>query len=185
MTIEPITFVLKDSRACLIRSPREEDIQGVLDYLYQSAKETEFVLRYPEECGMYTEEGERAYFEASNKSDNQAMLVALVDGQVVGTSQIAWSRMIKLRHRASVAIAILRDYWGQGLGTKMMEEMFRIAKDNPNLIQLELDYIEGNERALALYTKMGFVPCGVKSNAIRLKDGSLLKEYSMMKEIKR
>ena len=93
--------------------------------------------------------------------------------------------MIKLRHRASVAIAILRDYWGLGLGTRLMEEMIDVAQANPNIMQLELDYIEGNERAKALYTKMGFRPSGVKPNAIRLKDGRLLSEYSMIREMKR
>ena len=54
MTIEPIEYTLKDGRKVLIRSPRDEDIPGMLDYLRVSAGETEFILRYPEECGKYT-----------------------------------------------------------------------------------------------------------------------------------
>ena len=37
----------------------------------------------------------------------------------------------------------------------------------------------------ALYEKMGFRITGVKPDAIRLKDGALLNEYSMMRKIKR
>ena len=51
MIIKDTEFVLKDGRKALLRSPKDEDIQGVLDYLYISAGETEFILRYPEECG--------------------------------------------------------------------------------------------------------------------------------------
>ena len=40
-------------------------------------------------------------------------------------------------------------------------------------------------RARALYEKMGFRITGVKPNAIRLKDGTLLNEYSMIREIRR
>ena len=63
--------------------------------------------------------------------------------------------------------------------------MLRIAQDNEHILQLELEYIEGNSRARALYEKMGFRITGVRPNAIRLKDGTLLNEYSMMREIKR
>ena len=50
-------------------------------------------------------------------------------------------------------------------------------------MQLELDFIQGNERAKALYEKMGFKVVAVKPNAIRLKDGTLLNEYSMVRSM--
>ena len=67
----------------------------------------------------------------------------------------------------------------------MMQEMIRIAEANPNILQIELDFIEGNSRARALYEKMGFRITGVRPNAIRLKDGTLLNEYYMIREIGR
>ena len=84
MIIRDIEFTLKDGRKALIRSPRDEDIQGMLDYLYISAGETEFILRYPEECNKYTPEGEKALFDRVNASENEAMLVCLVEGKVAG-----------------------------------------------------------------------------------------------------
>jgi RimJ/RimL family protein N-acetyltransferase len=185
MIIDAFEYTLKDGRKALIRSPREEDIQGMLDYLYVSAGETEFILRYPEECCKYTVEGERNLFERVNSSDNEAMLVCLVDGKVAGNCDISWSKGIKTKHRASVAIALLKDYWDQGIGTRLFQELIHIAESNKDIIQIELDYVEGNYRARALYEKMGFRITGVKPNAIRLKDGTLLNEYSMVKEIKR
>ena len=185
MIIKDIEYKLKDGRNALIRSPRDEDIQGMLEYLYISAGETDFILRYPEECNKYTAEGEKALFDRVNQSDNEAVLVCLVDGKVAGNCQIAWNNGIKTRHRASVAIALLKEYWNHGIGTRMFQELIRIAEENPNLIQIELDFVEGNSRARALYEKMGFRITGVKPNAIRLKDGTLLNEYSMIREIKR
>ena len=72
MIIQDIEFTMKDGRKAVIRSPRDEDIQGMLDYLYQSAGETEFILRYPEECGKYTPEGEKELFDRLNASDSVA-----------------------------------------------------------------------------------------------------------------
>ena len=185
MMIQEIAFTLKDGREAVIRSPRDEDIQGMLDYLYVSAGETEFILRYPEECGKYTPEGEKALFDRVNASENEAMLVCLVDGKVAGNCQIVWKTGIKVRHRAFVAIALLKEYWNQGIGTRMFQEMIRIAESNENILQMELEFIEGNARARALYEKMGFRITAVHPNAIRLKDGTLLNEYSMIREIRR
>ena len=185
MRIREFTYSMKDGRQALIRSPKEEDIQGMLDYLYRSAGETEFIIRYPEECGIYTPEMERALFDRVNDADNEAMLVCLVDGKVAGNCQIAWKKSLKTRHRAAVAIALLKEYWGQGIGTRMFEEMIRIAEENENILQMELEFIEGNRRARALYEKMGFRITGVRPNAIRLKDGTLLNEYTMIREIRR
>ena len=185
MIIPETEFTLKDGRKAILRSPRDEDIPGMLECLVQTAGETEFIIRYPEECGKYTAEGEKALFDSINASPSDAMILCLVDGKVIGNCQIAWKTSIKTRHRASVAIALLTDYWNPGLGTRMFREMIRIAEENQDILQMELDFVEGNTRARALYEKMGFRITGVKPNAIRLKDGTLLNEYSMVREIRR
>lgn len=89
MLIEEIEFRLKDGRNALIRSPRDEDVPEMLDYLRLSAGETDFLLRYPEECGDLTPEGEKAFFDQINSSDHDAMLVCLVEGKIAGNCQIS------------------------------------------------------------------------------------------------
>lgn len=183
MIRKDINFTLKDGRTAIIRSPKDEDIQGILEYLYISSGETEFILRYPEECKKYTAEGEKALFDRVNNAENEAMLVCIVDGKLVGNCQISWPTGIKTRHRATVAIALLKEYWNQGIGTRLFEELIAIAEENEQILQMELDFVEGNSRARALYEKMGFRIAGIKPNAIRLKDGTLLNEYFMVREM--
>ena len=185
MQINDIEFKLKDGRTAVLRSPREEDIQGMLDYLYVSSGETEFILRYPEECTKYTAEGEKELIEKKNAADNEAMLVCIVDGKLAGNCDISWKKNIKTGHRASVAIALLKEFWNLGIGTRMFEVMTDIAMSNPNILHMELEYVEGNSRARALYEKMGFQIAGIKPDAIRLKDGTILNEYYMIKKIRR
>ena len=107
------------------------------------------------------------------------MLICLVEGKVAGNCQITWSKKIKTRYRANVAIALLSEFWNQGIGTRLFQELIHIAENNINILQIELEFVEGNTRARALYEKMGFKITGVKPNAIRLKDGTLLNEYSI------
>ncbi len=185
MTINEIRFTLKDGREAILRSPRKEDIPSTLDYLYRSSGESEFIIRYPEECGKYTPEKEKELFERLNASTDTAMILAVADGRVIGSCEIHFYTSIKTRHRASVAIALLRDYWNQGVGTRMFEEMIRLAYANPETTQIELGFIEGNVRARHLYEKMGFRISGVHPNAIRLKNGAFLNEYMMIRTLDR
>lgn len=185
MIVNETEFTLKDGRKAVIRSPRYEDIEGMLEYLYVTSGETEFLLRYPEECVKYTPEGEKALFDRMNAADNETMIVCLVDGVIAGNCQVTWKKSIKMRHRADVAIALKREFWGLGIGTRLFEEMIRIAEANENILQMELEFIEGNSRARALYEKMGFRITGMRPNAIRLKDGTLLNEYTMIRPVKR
>ncbi len=64
-------------------------------------------------------------------------------------------------------------------------EMEKLALTKPYVQILELDFVEGNTRARALYEKMGYKITGRRPSAICLKDGTLLDEYMMQKKIKR
>lgn len=185
MIIDEVRFKLRDGREALLRSPKEEDVESTLEYLVVSAGETDFILRYPEECGKYTPEGEKKLFEQKNESSNEAMIMCVVDGKVVGNCEISFFKGMKTKHRASIGIALISEFWNQGIGTKMFEEMIRFAENREDVLQIELEFVEGNARARHLYEKMGFRITGVRPNAIRLKDGTLLSEYTMIREIKR
>lgn len=185
MIIHEIPFLLKDGRRAVLRSPKPEDVPGMLEYLRISAGETEFILRYPEECGKYTPEKEQAFFDSVNASSRDAMLVCIVDGKVAGNCQITFLSSMKTRHRGSVAIALMKEFWGQGIGTRMFREMIRIGERDPYALQLELEFIEGNTRARALYEKMGFRITGMRPNGIRLKNGTFLNEYAMTRTLEK
>ena len=43
MVIQEFEFELKDGRKALVRSPKEEDVQGMLEYLKMTAGETEYL----------------------------------------------------------------------------------------------------------------------------------------------
>ena len=185
MKIQEVSFTLKDGRKALLRGPLPEDAQGTLDYLRKTAEETDFLMRTPEECGRYTLEDEIALFEMKNASKNDAFIMCIVDGRVAGNCELRFNNRVKTRYRAQIGIAIIKEFWGLGIGTKMFEEMIRMAEEREGVTQLELEFIEGNVRGRALYEKMGFTIAGVHPNAVCMKDGRLCNEYLMIREIKR
>ena len=129
-----------------------------------------------------TAEQEAEFLEGMNQSQTSLMIVCTVDGKIAGNCQISFSNRIKTRHRATLAVGILKEYWGLGIGTAMFTELERIAREK-EILQLELDYIDGNERGKRLYEKLGFVRVAEHPDAIRLKDGTMRKIISMIKKL--
>lgn len=175
------TILLKNKKTALLRSPMPSDAIPMINFQKQCALETPFLLRSPEECEI-TEEQQKIAIEAANCSDTQLMLLCMIDNEVAGSCQIIFQKRLKTQHRGEIALAITKKYWGLGIGTAMIQELIAIAKQQ-HLLQLELEYIEGNKRGENLYKKMGFSHVGEHPNAIRLKDGQMLKLILMIKEL--
>lgn len=181
MNYEKKEIQIKNGAMAILRSPTEEDAASILEYMRTTAGETPFLIRYPEECTL-TLEQEQGYLRNILDSENNVMILCEVGDELAGNCQISRYTRLKTRHRASVAIALVKKYWNKGIGTAMFQEMIRIAKEQ-GIEQLELEVIEGNKRAMALYEKMGFRVVSEKPNGIKLKDGTLLSELLMVKDL--
>ena len=169
-------ITLKNGKTAVFRSPVPEDAPQMLTYLRTTAAESVYLLRYPEECTM-TVEQETGFLQRVNESPADVMIVCFVDGVLAGNCQLSMKTRIKTRHRGEAAIAIEQAYWNLGIGTAMFEEMIAIARSH-GLTQLELAFIEGNDRARHLYEKMGFTVEGLRKSAMQV-DGHLVDEYYM------
>ena len=174
-------LVLKDGRTALFTGPAPEMAEEMVAFMKTTAGETPFLLRTPSECN-FTVDGEAIYLRNLLESEHTVMIVCFVEGELAGNCQIARKAHLKNKHRGTVAIALLREYWGLGIGTAMFEEMLEIAR-GWGLAQVELEVIEGNERGIALYEKMGFETVAAIPDAIRLEDGTSLKEFTMAKKL--
>ncbi len=180
MLFEPVSLTLKDGRTAVLRPPRADDAAEMIACMRDTAGETDFLLGYPEERTIPVEK-EAAFLAAMAEGTNTMMIMCEVDGHLAGNCHLAFNTKIKKRHRASVAIALRKAYWGLGIGTRMFSMMVEAAQARPGIRLLELEVIEGNSRARALYEKFGFRIVALHPNAILLKDGTLLHEYLMQK----
>ena len=183
MVFKETSFILKDGRDALLRSPCEKDAEEMLQFIIKASDETDYLMKYPEEYADFTLEQEKDFLNEAYQNENVMMIACVVDGRIAGNCQISFRSGKKDRHRASVAIALLQEFWNLGIGTRMFEELIRIAKERDGVCQIELDFIEGNSRARSLYEKMGFRITGVKPDAIRMKDSTFVNEYMMVKRL--
>ncbi|MBR4760281.1 MAG: GNAT family N-acetyltransferase [Lachnospiraceae bacterium] len=184
MRFESREIWLKDGRTCFLQPTTPEYAEKMLEYLHQTAAETPFLLREPEEI-TYTLDAERAILKDLLGKNDTVMMMALVDGEIAGNCSIARIDPKKrIRHRCSLAIALKKDYWNLGIGSAMMEYLTELAIQI-GFDQMELGVIEGNDRAKALYEKNGFVETGKIVNSMKYDDGSYRDEIIMSKWIGR
>lgn len=177
------SITLKDGTQAILRAPRIEDAQPLLDFLLTTATETEFVMRCPDECDITLEQEER-FIQSKLDSEYDCMIVCEISGEIAGNCDLTFASRKKIAHRGGIAIALKQKFWGKGIGTAMFREMIALAEQRPGVLQLELEYVGGNDRGRALYEKMGFEIVGRRPDAYRLQDGTLRDEILMMKKLK-
>ncbi len=179
MILEDKQITLKDGRTAILKSPSVEDAEKLLNYIKKACGETDFLLRYPEEWNI-TVEQEETWVNRLRSAPDTLGITCYIDGEVAGNCEISFRSGMKTSHRATVAIAILKDYWNLGIGSAMFEELIAAAQKRGSEI-MELEFAEGNDRARHLYEKFGFRVVSEKPNMFKLKDGTYLSEFYMQK----
>ena len=168
-------ITLKDGRECCLRNGTENDAQEVLDVFNLTHAETDYLLSYPDE-NSFTVEQEGAFLKAKTESDNEIEIVAVIDGRIAGTAGIdAVGNKYKTKHRAEFGISIAKEFWGLGIGRKLLEACVECAR-RAGYTQLELTAVAENERALSMYRRAGFVEFGRNPRGFRKRDG----EYQIL-----
>jgi len=97
-------------------------------------------------------------------------LIAFDDSKIIGWCDIETSQREGFSHAGRLGMGILKDYRGQGLGSRLLEETLSVAKVR-GLERVELDVYASNTPAISLYKKFNFQVEGQKHKARKL-DGA-------------
>ncbi|MBA8876463.1 GNAT family N-acetyltransferase [Phyllobacterium myrsinacearum] len=110
-------------------------------------------------------------------ADGNSQFVALAGQRVVGWCDIRRHMRAAHAHRGTLGMGIIPSYRGQGLGLKLINTTMEHAR-KARLVRIELDVHADNERAIALYEKVGFVREGVARDAVCI-DGRYVDTVNM------
>lgn len=142
----------------LIREAVPDDAEKMISYLNQVGGESDNLLHGKNEFTVPVE-GVKRKLAMSKDSENSVVLIALENDEIIARAEIDGYYPARIRHRAIFSISVRKDYWDQGIGTEMIENIFEQAKKMKIRI-IELEVIADNVRAIHLYHKMGFVDIG-------------------------
>lgn len=90
------------------------------------------------------------------ESSEAKHVVAEFDGEPAGAVSLWWRPVGRDRHIAWLGIDVRTKHWGKGVGSSLMREAIRIAKEL-GFRKIVLGVFEDNARAMRLYEKSGFI----------------------------
>ena len=110
-------------------------------------------------CGYFFY-GRPALLRTKYKLAYEAEILAVVDGQIVGTAGIEKvGKHEKLSHRCDFGVSVDKEFWGLGIGSALLDACIECAK-KAGYKQMELEVVAENDRAVKMYEKAGFVEYG-------------------------
>ena len=118
-----------------------------------------------------------------NAATNGCLLVARINGEVVGSLSITGGHLERTRHVGMIELYVVQQARGLGVGTALMRAGLIWTDSNPILRKLALHVFEDNERAVQLYTGLGFVVEGRLQAEFLEEDGTFRNDLMMAKRV--
>ena len=106
------------------------------------------------------------------------ILVAEVDGEVVGNLGLHPATNVRRSHVAGIGMAVRDDWQGKGIGRALLTSALDLADNWLNLWRLELTVWADNTAAQQLYRRQGFAVEGTH-RAYALRHGQLVDALAM------
>lgn len=127
---------------------------------------------------------ERKWFQSVTKrikQGNLVMVVAEVDGRVVGWCEVSREHPKTPRaHRGELGICVKKEYRGMGVGKALVKKA--LEKSRGMFEVVELTVFSNNKRAIRLYEGSGFKKYAVRHKAIK-RAGRYFDEDLMMLQL--
>ena len=184
MVFEEKKVVLKNGAEAILKTPEIEDAAKLLESIKTCSAETDFLSKNADDWALATVESEEEWIRSNREAANRLVIACYVESEIAGSCDIHFHTGSKSSHRALLGIAIRKKYWNIGVGSAMFRELMKAAQENEKTEIVELEFIEGNDRAKALYEKFGLKAVSMTPKYFRLKDGTYQNIVYMQKIIK-
>jgi len=173
------TIITKDHRKVLLRTPRIEDLDDLLELINSLVEEKADILV----TKKFTREEEADWLSnvlSQLEKDELFFIVAEEDAKVVALSDI---QILKEEENqiGLLGIAVRNGHRNLGIGTEIMKTMMEQASFR-KLKVVSVNVFETNNQAIHVYEKMGFVPVERVSKK-HFRQGRLIDEIKMKKHV--
>lgn len=146
---------LKNGQEVIVREAKEEDAASMISFYNLVAGETDFLSFGRDEFHKDLNEYKK-YIKTTYEENNSIILLAFIDGKIVGIASINSNQKVRSRHVGTLGIVISEKCCGVGLGKILMDKLVIWGKMNKVTKKITLVTREDNYGAIALYKKVGF-----------------------------
>ncbi|SEM41965.1 Acetyltransferase (GNAT) family protein [Terribacillus saccharophilus] len=158
-----------NQRKLIIREAELRDAEALARLRVKTDGETEYMDREEGEGYLSPKDFEELIM-TDRKESNNLCLVACDKQEVVGYCRCEGNKLKRLSHQVTFGIAIMKDYWGYGLGRQMLKMVIAWSKEQ-KIHKINLSVSGSNKRAIHLYETCGFQIEGCLKDDKRLSDG--------------
>jgi len=150
---------LKNGSKLIVRKAEKKDAQKLINFLVTVRSESNYLLGTPNDP-IPTLEQEEKFIERFSDSATSAFFVGFIGDDLICAGEVSGSRQERASHHGGIAISVLKEHWGIGVGSALLERMIDFAKNTAKLEILHLGVHTDNERGINLYKKVGFKEIG-------------------------
>ena len=150
-----------------IRAFGPDDAESLIAYLKQIGGESEN-LTFGAEGLPVTVEREREILRAAAEDDRSVMLGVWCGDELIANGSIR-SLPRRMHHRATLGITVKKAYWNRGIGSMLLENLIRYAKEH-GVELIDLEVRADNRAAIRLYEKFGFYQTGTLPAYFKIGD---------------
>lgn len=165
-----------------VRVAVEEDAATMLEIQKEVLAEEDFLITTVEEF-QQTIDGQKEWIQAKIANERETIFIAQYEEKMVGWLMFQSPHRKRLAHTGTFGMMVLKEYRGLGIGKLLLKKIITWAEHNPYIKKISLGVFSTNERAIALYKKMGFVEEGRKINEIKLHDNEYIDDVLMYKMV--
>jgi RimJ/RimL family protein N-acetyltransferase len=160
----------KSGAEVIVRSATKQDASAILDLSKDVIGEEIYQLTSGSEFKMTIEDEER-WVESHLANPNHIILVAEMNSKIIGMLDFSNGRRKRIAHTGEFGMSVDKSARDQGIGSLLLVALIEWTSKNSTIEKIGLSVHSNNNRAIALYKKMGFEVEGVRKRDLKYGDG--------------
>ncbi|MCH3916531.1 MAG: GNAT family N-acetyltransferase [Spirochaetia bacterium] len=158
----------------IIRAATEQDAEAVIAHMKMIGDETDNLTFDSKALEGLTVATEASFLKS--QQERASFLIAVDGNEVIGSANFSIGGRKRIRHVGELGIAVQKKYWGQGIGSALLERVIANAKA-AGIRKLNLTVRSDNQEAIRLYKKFGFCHEGTTSRMFCIGNQWICGEY--------
>ena len=168
---------LRNGQQLLLRKPTIADAEKLIEYLNLIGGQSDNLLFGKNEI-QFTVEQEAEHIKNISNDAKALMILGIIDDNIVSCASISCLSRKRIAHNSEIVISVKKEYWRNGIGNTVMEELIRVAKEQDTIKTISLGVNANNKNAITMYEKFGFEKVGLHKNYF-LINGNYIDEILM------
>ncbi len=164
--ISPKSFKTKSGVPVVVRSALASDASQILEVVKEVINEEIYQLTSGLEFNL-TLKDEEKFIQTHLENPNHVLLVAEIEMRVVGILDFTNGHRNRIAHTGDFGMSVDKKFRNQGIGYLLLQSLVDWATHNETIEKIGLSVHSNNERAIALYKKMGFEIEGIKKRELK------------------